>query len=110
MWDTMFVKLTFTYVQKQNILRSFIFMKQKYFPDGTKDKLKARHVVDDSQQGRYLYEFVSSALVSLRVVLYYSTLHHTINVWIFAVAFPQRWIHSRDNPIYQKMNKDVVPY
>ena len=47
-----------TYVQKQNILRSFMFMKQKYFPDGTKDKLKARLVADGSQQGRHLYEFV----------------------------------------------------
>ena len=40
-----------TYVQKQNILRSFMFMKQKYFPDGSKDKLKARLVADGSQQG-----------------------------------------------------------
>ena len=57
-----------TYVQKQNILRSFMFMKQKYFPDGTTDKLKARLVADGSQQGRHLYDFVSSATVSLQVI------------------------------------------
>jgi hypothetical protein len=34
-----------TYVQKQNILRSFMFMKQKYFPDGSKDKLRQRRVL-----------------------------------------------------------------
>ena len=57
-----------TYDQKQNILRSFMFMKQKYFPDGSKDKIKARLVADGSQQSRHLYEFVSSATVSLQVV------------------------------------------
>ena len=38
-----------TYVQKQNIFRFFLFMTQKYFPDGTKDKIKARLVADGSQ-------------------------------------------------------------
>ena len=57
-----------TYVQNQNILRSFMFTKQKYFPDGSKDKFKVRLVADGSQQRRHLYEFVSSATVSLQVV------------------------------------------
>ena len=57
-----------TYEQKQNILRSFVFIKQKVFPNGKLDKLKARLVADGSQQGRHLYDFVSSATVSLQVV------------------------------------------
>ena len=57
-----------TYEHKQNILRSFVFIKQKVFPNGQLDKLKARLVADGSQQGRHLYEFVSSATVSLQVV------------------------------------------
>jgi len=50
---------------KKNILRSFMFIKQKFFPNGHMDKLKARLVADRSQQGRYLYDFMSSATVSL---------------------------------------------
>ena len=51
--------------QNHNILRSFMFIKQKFFPDDTMDKLKARLVADGSQQGRHLYDLVSSATVSL---------------------------------------------
>ena len=57
-----------TYDQRKNLLRSFMFIKQKFFPDGSMDKLKARLVADGSQQGRHLYKFVSSATVSLQVV------------------------------------------
>ena len=53
---------------KKNILRSFMFIKQKFFPNRNMDKLKARLVADGSQQGRYLYDFMSSATVSLQVV------------------------------------------
>ena len=53
---------------KKNILRSFMFIKQKFFPNGDMDKLKARLVADGSQQGRHLYHFVSSATISLQVV------------------------------------------
>ena len=45
-----------------------LHVKQKLFPDGSMDKLKARLLADGSQQGRHLYEFVSSATVSLQVV------------------------------------------
>jgi hypothetical protein len=36
-------------------------------PNGDMDKLKARLVADGSQQGRHLYDFISSATVSLLV-------------------------------------------
>ena len=57
-----------TYEQKQNVLRSFVFIKQKVFPNEQLDKLKARLVADGSQQGRHLYDFVSSAIVFVQVV------------------------------------------
>ena len=44
-----------------------MFIKQKFFPDDNMDKLKAR-VADGTQQGRYLYDFISSATLSLQVV------------------------------------------
>ena len=53
-----------TSTNKQNFLRSFIFIKQMVFPTGQLDKLKVRLIADGSQQGRHLYDFVSSATVS----------------------------------------------
>ena len=50
-----------TFDQHKNILRSFMFIKHKFLPNGDMDKLKARL---GSQQGKYLYEFVSSATTS----------------------------------------------
>ena len=38
------------------MLRSFMFIKQKFFPNGDMDKLKARLVADGNQQGRHLYD------------------------------------------------------
>jgi len=50
---------------KKPALRSFMLITQKFFPYGDMDKLKARLVADDSQQGRHLYDFVSSATILL---------------------------------------------
>ena len=99
-----------TYVQKQNILRSFMFM--KHFPDGTKDKLKARIVADGSQQGRHLHEFVSSATVSLQIVFLlfniascYQCILHTVDI---RGAFLNAEVTAADKPICLKINQDVV--
>jgi hypothetical protein len=103
-----------TYTQKKNILRSFMFMKQKFFPNGQMDKLKVRLVADGSQQGRHLYDFVSSATVSLQVVFllfniasYHKCMLHTIDI---RGAFLNAEFSAADEPIYLKINKDVVPY
>ena len=51
-------------IYKKNVLRSFMFIIQKFFPNGDMDKLKARPVADGSQKVRHLYDFVSSATIS----------------------------------------------
>ena len=50
---------------KKNVL---MFIKQKFYPNGDMNKLKERLVADGSQLGRHLYDFVSSATISLQVV------------------------------------------
>ena len=76
-----------TYQQNHNFLRSFMFIKQKFFPDGTMDKLKARLIADGSQQGRHLHHLVSSATVSLQLVYllfnitsFYKCMLHTMDI------------------------------
>ena len=90
-----------------------MFIKQKFLPNGTIDKLNARLVADGSQQGRHLYDLVSSATVSLQVVYllfniasYYKCILHTVDI---RGAFLNAEFTSADKPIYLKMNKDVVP-
>ena len=54
-----------TYEHKLNVLRSFVFIKQKVFPkchlslerNGQLDKLKAQLVADESQEGQDLFDF-----------------------------------------------------
>lgn len=103
---------TLTYDQRKNILRSFMFIKQKFFPDGSMDKLKARLVADGSQQGRHLYEFVSSATVSLQVVYllfniasHYKCMLQTVDI---RGAFLNAEFTPADKLINLKINKDVV--
>ena len=90
-----------------------MFMKQKYFPDGTKNKLKAHLVADGSQQGRHLYKFVFSATVFLQVVFllyniasFYQCMLHTVDI---RGAFLNAEFTAADKPIYLNINKDVAP-
>ena len=91
-----------------------MFIKQKFFPDGTMDKLKARLVTNGSQQGRHFYDLVSSATVSLQVVYllfniesYYKCMLHTVGI---RRAFLNGEFTSADKPIHLKINKNVVAY
>jgi Reverse transcriptase (RNA-dependent DNA polymerase) len=50
--------------QRRATIRSSMFLKAKYLPDGTFDKLKARLVAGGNQQDKTLYDELSSATVS----------------------------------------------
>jgi len=87
---------------------------KKVFPNGKLDKLKARLVADGSQKGRHLYDFVSSATISLQVVYllfniasYYKCMLQTVDI---RGAFLNAQFTSDDKPIYLRINKDIVPY
>lgn len=53
-----------TQSQQRSIIRSSMFIKAKYLPDGAFDKLKARLVAGGDQQDKSLYDELSSATVS----------------------------------------------
>ena len=86
-----------------------MYITQKFFPNGDMDKLKARLVVDGSQQGHHLYDFVSSATISLHVAYFFSTSPPISTVYIRG-AFLNAEFTPVDSPIYLKINKGVVPY
>ena len=99
---------------KKNILRSFMFIKQKFFPNGNMGKLKARFVADGSQQDRHFYDFISLATVSLRVVLLLFNVASYHRCMLSAVDIQGSFLNAEftliDTPLYLKINKDVFPY
>jgi hypothetical protein len=54
--------------ERRSTIRSSMFLKAKYHPDGTFDKLKARLVAGGDQQDKSLYVDISSATVSTSAV------------------------------------------
>ena len=54
--------------RKSNVLSTFMFIKHKMKADGRYDKTKARLVVDESNKGKHMYDFISSTTVSLSLV------------------------------------------
>jgi hypothetical protein len=54
--------------ERRSTIRSSMFLKAKYHPDGTFDKLKARLVAGGDQQDKSLYTDLSSATVSTSAV------------------------------------------
>ena len=70
---------------------------------------------DGSQQvkGRYLYEFVSSATVSLQVVFWLFNIASYHKCMLHTVGIRGAFLNAEftaDKTIYPKINKDVVPY
>ena len=55
--------------ERRAIIRSSIFLKEKFRPDGTFDKLKARLVADGSMQDKEIYENLNSPTVATTSVL-----------------------------------------
>ena len=53
---------------KSGIIRSQMFLKEKYLPTGAFEKLKARLVAGGNQQDKDLYDDISSPTVSTSVV------------------------------------------
>ena len=58
-----------TSTEKRGIIRSQMFLKEKYLPTGVFEKLKARLVAGGNQQDKNLYDDLSSPTVSTSVVM-----------------------------------------
>ena len=58
-----------TSTEKRGIIRSQMFLKEKYLPTGAFEKLKARLVAGGNQQDKDLYDDLSSPTVSTSVVM-----------------------------------------
>jgi hypothetical protein len=59
---------TLTRKQLKSVIRSSIFLKEKYLPSGEFEKLKARLVAGGNMQDKSLYEDISSPTVATAAV------------------------------------------
>jgi len=96
-----------TYEQRKNVLQYYVHIKKKVFPNGQIDKLKSRLVADDSQQGRHLYDFVSSATVSLQVVYLLFNIASYYQCMLQTVDIRGAFLNAQFTSIYLRINKDI---
>jgi hypothetical protein len=100
--------------ERVNILRSFMFLKEKYFPDGNFERLKARLVGDGSTQGKHLYDLISSATVALTIVflLFNIATKYKTHMVTYDIkgAFLNAKFSVNDTSIYLKVGADIASF
>ena len=89
--------------QTKNIIRSKIFFKEKYRPDGTFEKLKARLVAGGHLQDRTLYEDLSSPTVCTQSVFMIATIAANEHRHVCTIDIGGAYLNA-------KMTSDVYMY
>jgi hypothetical protein len=100
--------------KRRNILRSFMFIKEKFKPNMVHDKTKARIVGDGSRQGTHTYDIISSTTVDLCCVFLLfaiaSYLRSDIICYDIKGAFLNAQFGSEDEEIYLRIDSDIVQF
>jgi hypothetical protein len=100
--------------KRKNILRAFMFIKEKYKPNGIHDKTKARMVGDGSKQNQNTYDIISSTTVDISCVFLLlcmaSYLSCDITCYDIRGAFLNARFTEEDEVIYLKVSKDIVEF
>jgi len=96
----------------RNILRTFMFIKHKYKPDGAYDKTKCRMVGDGSRQGDHMYDLISSstvALTSVFMLLNFASYHRaSLSSYDVKGAFLHAEFKEGDVPTYIVIGRDIA--
>jgi Reverse transcriptase (RNA-dependent DNA polymerase) len=99
--------------QRRSVIRSSMFLKAKYFLDGTFDKLKARLVAGGDQQDKSLYEELSSATVSMSSVFTLAAMaayeKRTVAVVDIAGAFLNPDM-SQGIPVHMRIDRTMTDF
>lgn len=122
-WHPVYLR-DLTYLERLAIIRSQMFLKDKFNPDGTPDKTKARLVAGGNQQNKQLYENLSAPTVAtsslLAVVAIAAAEHRIVTVMDIGGAYlnaPMTTgvvVHMRLDPIMSailcELNPSYTPY
>ena len=100
--------------QKSRAIRSLLFFKEKYKPDGTFDKLKARLVAGGHMQDRSVYSesdtsapTVATEAVMMIAVIAAREQRHVVTVDIGG-AFLKGKFREDSTPVYMRLDKDLA--
>ena len=104
--------MSLTKTERRRIIRSHMFFKEKYFADGTFDKLKARLVAGGDQQDKNLFDDLSSPTVNLASLFIVAALaamrgEKVISVDI-AGAFLNAEMGDGDNPVHMRLSPQIA--
>ena len=98
-----------TVAQLRKIIRSSIFSKEKFFPDGAFEKLKSRLVAGGNMQDKSLYEDISSPTVATTSVLMVATIAAQEGRLVATCDVPGAYLNcnlSEDaDPIHMRLGK-----
>jgi hypothetical protein len=88
--------VTKSYMREHNnkVIRSFIFVKQKYTSQGKLDKLKLRIVAGGNMHDRSLYGNISSKTVSVTSVLLVAAIAAIENRNVSTIDIPGAYLHA----------------
>ena len=93
---------------KNRIIRSFMFLKEKYTAEGVMDKLKSRLVANGKQQDRELYDNLASPTAALMSLFIVAAIAAYENRKTATVDIGGAFLHARpkaENPIYVVLDK-----
>jgi hypothetical protein len=100
--------------QKSRAIRSLLFFKEKYKPDGTFDKLKARLVAGGHMQDRSVYSQsdTSAPTVATEAVMMVATIaakeHRHVATVDIGGAFLKGKFRDDSTPVHMRLDKDLA--
>jgi len=96
--------------EKNSIIPSFIFLKTKYKPDGSEDKVKARLVAGGHQQDKTLYQDTSSPTAANKNVFIEAALAAKKNYKVMTVDIGSAYLNAEmvGTNIYMKLDKKLT--
>lgn len=97
--------------QWKNVLHSFMFLKEKYKPDGRHDKTKARLVVDGKHQDGHLYDLISSTTVNIAAVFMLLNIASFYKARIVTYDIKGAFLHAdfdHQEPIFVRIPHEVT--
>jgi hypothetical protein len=111
-WSPVF-RARLSVLEQKSVIRSSMFVKAKYLPDGSFDKLKARLVAGGDQQDKTLYDELSSATVSTSAVFTMAAVSAYERRSVAVVDIGGAYLNAdmkKQVPVYMRLDKTMSDF
>ena len=107
-WDAVKIS-TLSKEQRRRIIQSSLFFKEKFFADGSFDKLKARLVAGGHMQDKSLYDDLSSPTVNLASVFMVACVAARDGEYVMAVDVTGAYLNAKvKDEVLMRLNKPIA--